>query len=273
MKHFFVITNESKDKDFKVTSQISEYIRKNGGVALHGQASEMPDDTQAALVLGGDGTLLQAARELFERDIPLIGVNLGTLGFMAEVELTQLERALDALLTDAFTIEKRMMLDGVLADLAEENCSSISHALNDIVVTRKGNLCVLPFDVYVNGQFLATYQADGILIATPTGSTGYNMSAGGPIANPEAELILLTPICPHTLSHSSIILSEHDEIEIVLGEGREGSLEALISFDGANEMTIKSGYRLKVKKSMQYTRLLRISQAGFLENLHRKMSR
>lgn len=273
MKQFFVITNETKDKDYSVTEKICTYLTSHGGVVSHGKADEVSDGTEAILVLGGDGTLLQAARDTFEKDIPLIGVNLGTLGFMAEVELAQLEKALDALLKDEFSVEKRMMLDGELMDENGNTVYEGAHALNDIVVTRQGGLCILPFDVYVNGQFLTTYHADGILISTPTGSTGYNMSAGGPIANPAAELILLTPICPHTLSHSSIILSEHDQIEIVLGEGREGVLSALVSFDGADAKTMQSGMRLAISRSQSYTNLLRISKAGFLENLHRKMSR
>jgi NAD+ kinase len=148
-----------------------------------------------------------------------------------------------------------------------------AHALNDVVVARQGGLKILPYDVYVNGQYLTRYQADGVIIATPTGSTGYNMSAGGPIVEPEAKLILLTPICPHTLSPRSIILSAEDTIEILIGYGRNGEvLEASVNFDGSAEHILQSGDCIRVSQSGQTTSLATIRQSGFLENLHRKMN-
>ena len=176
-----------------------------------------------------------------ELDIPLIGVNLGTLGYLAEVESSHLEVALKQLTEDDFTCEKRMMLWGkFLPDGAEEGTSEIkNYALNDIAITRKGSLQVLCFHIYVNEQYLCTYHADGVLLSTPTGSTGYNLSAGGPIVEPSAEFILLTPICPHTLNSRSIILSSEDVVEIVIPKGREGHVQCLeVNFDGSYNMTV-----------------------------------
>jgi NAD+ kinase len=276
MKYFYVITNELKDPAFEVTHQIQTLLHKKGAVCVVcTECDAIPNETECILVLGGDGTLLRAARDTVGKNIPLIGVNLGTLGFMAEVEKQHLEAALDALLENRFTLKERMMLVGCIpiheADGKEKLLKA--HALNDVVVARQGGLKILPYDVYVNGQYLTRYQADGVIIATPTGSTGYNMSAGGPIVEPEAKLILLTPICPHTLSPRSIILSAEDTIEILIGYGRNGEvLEASVNFDGSAEHILQSGDCIRVSQSGQTTSLATIRQSGFLENLHRKMN-
>lgn len=272
MKHFYMITNENKDRELKTTKEIQALFVKKGAECIVGtECGEIPYNTECILVLGGDGTLLQAARDTFEKDIPLIGVNLGTLGFMAEVELQHIEEAVDILIHEDVKLETRMMLDGSVHVTASKG-EVVLHALNDIVVTRQGSLCILSFDVYVNGQFLTRYQADGVIIATPTGSTGYNMSAGGPIAQPEAELLLLTPICPHSLSTRSIILSATDTVEIRISHGRNGEVQkACVNFDGSVGIELSSGDRITVKKSEQTTKFAKIRQSGFLENLQRKM--
>lgn len=285
MKHFFVITNEKKDTGLQTTLFIQSYLSKHGAVCeLSTEHDEVTEGTQCILVLGGDGTLLQAARDTFGRNIPLIGVNLGTVGFMAEVEKNHIKEALDALIADQFTVEERMMLDGSFPlhrqdTLSEPGAKEYAqyemmeaHALNDIVLTRQGGLKVLTYEVFVNGQFLNQYHADGVIISTPTGSTGYNMSAGGPIVEPKAKLLLLTPICPHTLSPRSIILAAEDQIEIKIGYGRNGEeQEAFVNFDGSVAHRLTTGDVIRVSQSRQITYLLRISQAGFLENLHNKM--
>ena len=271
MKHFYMITNEMKDPDLKTSKRIKEYLLKKGAECiLNTESGVITEKTECILVLGGDGTLLQAAIDTFAGNIPLIGVNLGTVGFLAEVEKQHIEAALDILLEDKFRIEERMMLDGVINS---DGTKLLAHALNDVVVTRKGSLRVLNYEVYVNGQFLNQYHADGVIISTPTGSTGYNMSAGGPIVEPKAKLIVLTPICPHTLSPRSIILSAEDEIEIKIGPGRNGEeQEAEVNFDGSVVESVKTGDAILVSQSKQITCLVRINQSGFLETLHRKMS-
>jgi len=289
MKQFYIITNDKKDEGLQTTREIKEYLISKGvSCVLRSEQSDVPKDTECILVLGGDGTLLQAARDTFSLEIPLIGVNLGTLGFMAEVEKQHIKEALDALVADTYTIEKRMMLDGALyyeqrdgeesvfdeMEQSKENDNQIcqAHALNDVVVTRQGTLKILTYDVYVNGQFLNRYHADGVIIATPTGSTGYSMSAGGPIVEPEAKLIVLTPICPHTLSPRSIILSPEDQVEICITLGRRGEVqEAAVAFDGSESYKLVTGDRIVVKQSEKVTPLARINQTGFLETLHAKM--
>ena len=143
-------------------------------------------DVDCAVVIGGDGTLILAARELLQREVPILGVNMGTLGYLTEVEVQNLFPALDQLLEGSYTVENRMMLSGTVKDFRTDV------AFNDIVVTRSENLHIVRLNLYVNGVYLTSYQADGLIISTPTGSTAYNLSAGGPIVEPTASLILFS---------------------------------------------------------------------------------
>lgn len=282
MKHFFLIANQAKDPEEIYTRRIVAYLQAHGAQItcvdeekLLEQTKADPDEAECALVLGGDGTLLQAARDMLGRNIPLIGINLGTLGYLAEVELANLEEALDKLLEDEYIREERMMLAGRIhrGEAELEGAEEENYALNDIVISRCGSLQILKFHIYVNGQFLNTYSADGMIVATPTGSTGYNMSAGGPIVEPGARLLLLTPICPHTLNTRSIVLSAEDEIVIEIPEGRDGheqSVEA--NFDGSHKVTLKTGERIEISKAVKTTGILKLNTESFLTVLHKKMS-
>lgn len=230
----------------------------------------LPVDADCMIVLGGDGTMLQAARDIKKRHIPLIGVNLGTLGYMTEIEPASLEEALEQLIQGDYDMESRMMLNGraIFRDGHEEE----GWALNDIVISRSGSLQIIKFNIYVNGQFLNDYNADGVIVTTPTGSTGYNLSAGGPIVEPKARLIMLTPICPHTLNKRSIILSPEDVIEIVIPEGREGQEQVVeASFDGGSKVVLRTGDSIRIVKSEKTTEIIKLNQVSFLEVLHKKM--
>ncbi len=280
MKRFYLITNRMKDAELTITNRIREELRNQGAdCTVHVQegsdgcgytdSRKIPADCECIIVLGGDGTLLEAARDTVDLDIPLIGVNLGTLGYLAEVDRENLSTALSRLCKDDYTIERRMMLEGQIT--GESECRR-SYALNDIVVSRSGSLQMLHFHILVNGHFLKGYSADGIIVSTPTGSTGYNMSAGGPIVEPSAKLMMITPVCPHTLNTRSIVLSPDDEIEIVLLPARDGRIQHVeADFDGAHGMALAAGERMKIVRSERTTAIVKLSDAGFLEVLHRKM--
>ena len=212
-----------------------------------------------------------AAGDLMEQEIPLLGVNLGTLGYLAEVEIGNIETALDKLLRDEYTREARMMLSGGV--FREGRNVVHDFALNDIVISRCGSLQILHFHIYVNGRFLNGYGADGMIVATPTGSTGYNMSAGGPIVEPGASLLLLTPICPHTLNTRSIVLAPDDEVVIEIPEGRENCVQKVeASFDGSHRVILQTGDKIVIKKASKTTEILKLNTESFLEVLHKKMS-
>ncbi len=278
MKHFLIYTNYHKDPQGRVTEQIAEYLKEKGqkvtqvtkpdGTVMC--AEDIPVDAFCMLVLGGDGTMLRAARDTKHVDIPLIGVNLGTLGYMTEIEISSLDEALDKLIADEFQMISRMMLDGCV--YGEEGLKRKERALNDIVISRCGSLQINKVRVYVNGKFLKDYDADGIIVTTPTGSTGYNLSAGGPIVDPKAQMIMITPICPHTLNARSIIFSAEDMVEIEILAGKEGQIQKMeASFDGANVVPMKSGDRIQIVKSEKTTEIIHINQVNFLEILHEKM--
>lgn len=255
----------------QTTKKIQDFLEKNGKqCSVHfADATEIPDDTDCILVLGGDGTLLQAAHDIIDKDIPLLGVNLGRLGYLAEIEQSGLDAVLPKLLEGQFEIEPRMMIEGsVFRDggIVEEG-----YALNDVIVTRSVNFQIIHYHIFVNGQFLNSYYADGIIISTPTGSTGYNLSAGGPIVEPQAKLLLLTPICPHTLGSRSIVLSAEDCVEVEIAAGKDGGRQQVeVNFDGSRRVALYTGDRIVVKRSEKETKIMKISSVSFLETLHKK---
>ena len=279
MQHFYLITNESKDKDLKTTGELEKMLKENGGkvtTLLRKSGKEgltdlsVPEDTDCIIVLGGDGTLLKASVDTMDLDIPLLGINLGTMGFMAEVERGEISEAVKALSEGRYSIEERMMLDGELC--TDDGEKKEFHALNDIVLTRTGSLKIVSFDIYVNGQLLSTYSADGVIISTPTGSTGYNMSAGGPIVSPRAKLLLLTPICPHAITAKSIVLSDSDEISVEVGLGHNGERQEVeCNFDGSPSLSLFTGDRVRIKRSERVTKFVRLKDEGFLKLLHKKL--
>lgn len=295
MEHFYIIVNSHKDSHLEKTTYIKKYLEtKNKKCTVQVRdadleqpfmnSSKIPEDVDCVLVLGGDGTLLQAARDLIDRDIPLLGVNLGTLGYLAEVEEIGLESALNRLIAGEYEVEKRMMITGKLIRGAyheelhhQNNIRSYdlreSYALNDISITRCGSLQIIKFNLYVNGQFLSSYCADGVIVATPTGSTGYNLSAGGPIVEPKAELLVVTPICPHALNKRSMILAPADIVEIEVAPGREDSVQQVeVNFDGSHKISLYTGDRVRIEKAAKTTEIIKLSNVSFLEVLHKKMS-
>lgn len=285
MEKFTIITNSVKDKNRSVTNKIADYLlshkkecmvleaeeRRENQPYYYTDVSQISDDMECVIVLGGDGTLLQAARDVVDREIPLFGINLGTLGYLAEIEQHNIYPALDRLMSDRFTIERRMMLSGVILRNGQEIARDV--ALNDIVISREGPLRVVRFHNYVNDTFLNTYKADGIIISTPTGSTGYSLSAGGPIISPNASMLLMTPLAPHALNTRSIVFSPEDVITVEVGEGRDGSVEqGMAYFDGAASVPMVTGDNIRISKSKKDTRIIKINNISFLETLRNKMS-
>lgn len=272
MKHFLIYTNQIKDKDFTVTEKIKKFLEAKGQkVTLFSEGQDQNASEDIMLVLGGDGTVLQAVRDTRTKHIPLIGINLGTLGFLTQIEPSGLEEALQRLIDGDYTTEDRMMIQGQI--FFEDGTQKEGFALNDIVITRNGPLQILKLKIYVNGKFLHEYNADGVIVTTPTGSTGYSLSAGGPLIEPEAKLLMLTPICPHTLNQRSIIFSADDVIEIEIPEGRDGLKQSVsASFDGVTTNDLSAGDRIRVMKSDQNVEFIQIKQENFLEVLNRKMS-
>ncbi len=289
MKYFYLIANPSKKGTAQAARQIAGYLEARGAVcqgsaqekrregAAYGYTDQrrIPKETQCVITLGGDGTLIQAARDLVELQIPVIGINMGTLGYLTQVAQGEaVAPMLNALLEDNFLLEKRMMLEGTVIGegktaLLREEKRGI--ALNDIVLTRRDVMQVLKFQVYVNGELLTEYTADGMIVATPTGSTAYNLSAGGPIVKPGAKLIVLTPICPHSINSRSIILSHKDTVGIRILEN-VGQKQMAV-FDGDQAVSLDSTEVLEIRESGSYTTLIQLKDVPFLVNIREKLTR
>ena len=273
MKKFGIVTNEIKDPNMEVTNRICSYLKSKDAsfvVLKDVRNLETEEDVECMLVLGGDGTMLQAADGMAGKNIPMIGVNLGTLGFLSEVELDNLEEALEQLICDEYSFDERIMLQGHIE--GRDSVKELSPALNDISITRCGSLQIISLKISVNGQFLCRWNADGIIISTPTGSTGYNMSAGGPIVEPGANLIVLTPICAHTLNARSIVLKAEDCVEIEIDSGHNGTiLQVEANSDGNERISMKTGDKIIISKAKNTTKIIKLSKVSFLEILHKKM--
>lgn len=283
---FYVISNYQKDPELETAGFIRDYLESKGkkciiqekeegalpGNYKYTDAKKIPEDVEAVLVLGGDGTLLQAARDLVDRALPLLGINMGTLGYLAEIEHKNIQSALEQLIEGTYSVDQRMMIRGVAWHQDRKMLSDI--ALNDIVITRNGRLRVVDFNVYVDGVFLTSYTADGIIISTPTGSTGYNLSVGGPIVAPQASLMLLTAIAPHTLNSRPIVLPEDVEVMIEIGSSHSTDVDgAEATFDGDTSVKLNSGDKIVIAKAQQKTRMIKTKNTSFLEILREKMNK
>lgn len=274
MKRFLIVANMMKDEKLTVAEQVKQYLEAKGG---SGQIVENADgipvncDAECAIVLGGDGTMLRASKHLAPQGIPMIGINLGTVGFLAEVEPSNIEQSLDCLLEDKFLVEERMKLDGTIYHNGEELMHAT--ALNDIAISRAGYSRIICFKILVNGELLDVYEADGVVIATPTGSTAYNLSAGGPVVSPKANLILVTPVSPHSLTTKCVVFSAEDEIEIEIIKKRKSQQEeALATFDGEEYTELEPEDRICIRREDNPTKLIKIAQKSFYEVLRSKLS-
>lgn len=275
MKSFYLIVNPTRNEGSEAAQEIESFLKSKGcSVCTHvtlesdnddryTDADEIPKDTECILVLGGDGTIIQAASDLKDVSLPIFGINTGRLGYLTDVEKDGAIPALEALIRDDYTVDERMMITGRV----ESGSKSLftESALNDIVVHRKGDMRIVEYDVYVNKKFLKTYRADGIIVCTPTGSTAYSLSAGGPIVEPGSKLFIITPICPHTLNSRSVVLSAEDEIYI---ETKVSGIA--VSFDGRRTQDVPGHGGVRIVKSDRVTQIARVGDDSFLNVLHNK---
>ena len=284
MERFFIITNMKKDPDRMFTKMLKGFLELNGRKCIEilpeeykGKkrlSIEMDPKTDCLLVIGGDGSVLRAAHLVLGTGVPVLGINLGTLGYLAEVEKNNWQEMIGLLLKGNYEIEPRMMLEGRMVERngVTVNEDRILHGLNEAVV-RSSALRVINFNVYVDGHLLNNLDADGIIISTATGSTAYNMSAGGPLVEPKAQLLLLTPICAHTLNTRSVVLSAEDSIVIEMAKNtRNEKILAEAAFDGGSSFSLGYGDRIEIKRSDEVTNLVKLSTRSFLSTLHKKMS-
>lgn len=222
----------------------------------------------AAVVLGGDGSIIDASNKLLDAEIPIIGINFGHIGYLAEIEINEIE-LLDSLVKGNYTIDERMMLDAEVITRSGKVRAS-STVLNDIVLSNGPVARLLTFDIYCGNIKIQTCRADGIIAATPTGSTAYSLSAGGPVLEPSLDCLCLTPICPHTLTSRPVIF-RGDSVICLSGICSKGS-SVYVTADGRDVIALNEGDMVSIKRSVHTTKLLRIKDNGFLGILHSKLS-
>ncbi len=234
-----------------------------------GSLPELPETAEGLdllITLGGDGTLLRGARFAGSVGAPVFGVNLGRLGFLTSVTVEHLEGALAQISTGDFVLDVRMALE--VQPVHPEGSSTSYYALNDAVLHKGGLVRVVPLRIWVDDEEVGLYRADGVIIATPTGSTAYSLSAGGPILDPRVDAIVITPICPHTLAVRPLVLPPSSEITIQIDAPAE---EIVLSMDGQVSSTLKPGDRVVVRKAKQPVRLVRLPNQSFFSLLRRKI--
>ncbi|MFQ5431257.1 MAG: NAD(+)/NADH kinase [Nitrospinota bacterium] len=217
------------------------------------------------IVLGGDGTLLGAARLATAESLPLLGINLGSLGFITEVAFDEIEESLDKLISGDYTIEERMMADLKISNAKDSGSNT---ALNDIFFSRKSTMKMIELSISVNGHHVSAYRADGLIISTPTGSTAYALSAGGPILYPLLDSLLICPICPHTLTNRPIVIPGDSIIDIDFAAGQEGIIATL---DGQVYIDINENDRLTVGRSDRVTRFIKVPDRTHYDTLRSKL--
>lgn len=286
MKRFCIITNSDKQENRQIVDRAVSYLEERGGVCVvlenrmeetggirHFTAvKDVPADVECAIVLGGDGTMIQAAIDLVHCDVPILGVNTGTLGFLTEVECQNLEEALDRLLQDDYATEHRIMLKETEKFKGEDSRTSC-YALNDMVITKQGECRLITIKVFQGEELIDVYRADGLIVSTPTGSTGYNLSAGGPVLVPGLQATVVTPICAHSLNKRSLLMDAGDRITLEIGQTKEAGEDlAVLSADGRYVGDLRTGDRLAIEVPHATTEFIKLSGKSFYEKMRQKLN-
>jgi len=230
------------------------------------QKPKLPPLVDLMIVLGGDGTLLSVARLIENRDVPILGVNLGGLGFLTEVTLDEIFLTLEKIFKAEYTPDTRLMLRAQVFRQGERVVAS--SCLNDTVISKGVLARMIRMEVSINDQFVTSLRGDGLILATPTGSTAYSLSAGGPIINPMVEALVFTPICPHTLAHRPIVIPSSATIQVAIKSREDG---AMVTFDGQVGFTLRPDDVIEVKASEHKITLIRAPQKNYYEILREKL--
>lgn len=230
-------------------------------------AEEIPSRAEMVVVLGGDGTLISTARTIGGRAIPILGVNLGSLGFLTEIALDELYPALEKCLVGNYRASERLMLQAVVERCDEEIASNL--VLNDVVINKGALARIVDLKTKVNGHELTTFKADGLIISTPTGSTGYSLSAGGPIVNPSMNCIVITPICPHTLTNRPLVIDDAADVSVTVKSLDDEDI--YLTLDGQVGVELKSGDIIRVRRAVHTTRLVMSDERDYFAVLRAKL--
>ncbi len=226
---------------------------------------EQPMDM--ALSIGGDGTLLGNCRRVYRKNVPVCGVNIGTLGFLADIELAELEGKLEKIMRGEYYLEERMVISGFVESEGKGE-RFLGHALNDIVVTKGGAARMLQLGLTVDGFRVMDYKADGLIVSTATGSTAYSLSAGGPLINPKVKVLLMTPICPHTFNARPMVMDENDEIKIDIAALHR---DIIVTFDGQESFHLLPGDAVIVRRAPLPAKIVKFDDKNYYQTIRTKL--
>ncbi len=279
MKNFLILTKEDSPRMESFIREIITFLNDNGAkgqsAVLRKEDASRPievfDGCECIITVGGDGTMIRAAVRTVEAQVPLIGINKGHLGYLCDLDQTSYRQALKRLIEGDYDVEERMLLEGrVVSEDGSPKSGSIV-AVNDIVITSHNGLQVVHLSVDVNGERLTSFNGDGIIFATPTGSTAYNLSTGGPIVDPKTSLILMTPLNAHVVGMRSIVLDDTAMISARVTRRNQDELNAAAAFDGTTSIMLKDGDMVQVKRSGKTVKFVRLSRINFLDRIRSKL--
>lgn len=280
MKSVAIILNTKKHEGIRVGRELITWLEDRhvlvmaeheGALAL-GAPRISRDETELAkadfaLIIGGDGTLLRASRFLAPAGVPMLPLRFGQFGFLSDIEPKDAKAALEAVLKEEVQIRERMMLKAEV--FRDRKCISKSHALNDMVIAKGPLSRLLRIATHVSGEYISSYAADGLIVATPTGSTAYSLSAGGPVVTPDLKVILITPICPHTLNVRSLIISSEQSVEVVVESEPESVV--MLTVDGQLGVPLEPGDRVHLSEAPFKSKIVSIGSASFFEKMQKRL--
>jgi len=254
---------EKKENRVLVTNWLGNRIHRHDLVADKSETGEISD---LVISLGGDGTLCRAARDFAPYEVPLLGINFGGLGFLTEIPISRYRQGLNKILADDYRTEKRLMLEANL--IRNKKKIETCLALNDVVISKRGIPRIINLKTFVGGEFITTYSADGLVISTPTGSTAYSLSTGGPVVHPNLGVVILSPICAHTLAVRPLVIPETDEIDVIV---EPSSGKTLLTIDGQVVYDLEEEDIIRVKKASSQATLIRLKEKFFFRMLQTKL--
>lgn len=279
MKNFFILTKEDSESTRNFISSVTEFIRENGGDACTGtllrkaslEPLKVPENTDCILTIGGDGTMIRAAMRTISAKVPILGLNKGHIGYLCDLDDSNYKDALLRLFDNDYEVEERMLLSGRVLSADGTPKSELRHALNDIVLTSRNGLQVVHLNIDVNGERLSSFNGDGVIFATPTGSTAYNLSAGGPIVEPKTNLILMSPLNAHLVGQRSIVLDASAKIRATVTKRNQEELNSAVAFDGSISIGLNDGDSVEIVRSSETVRFIKLAQINFLDRIREKL--
>ncbi|WP_027340048.1 NAD(+)/NADH kinase [Halonatronum saccharophilum] len=280
MNRIGLIANINKSQAIWAVKKVCELLDDKGEEYILDKASaylldreveslayeELINHVDLVIVFGGDGTFLKAARTFVKNKVPILGINLGQLGFLTDIEIDKLEEGLDKLLAKEYIIEDRMILEGVV--IRQGKVINKAIAINDLVITKGPFSRIINLETYIDNQYVTTYPGDGLIIACPTGSTAYSLSAGGPIVNPKMKSLIITPICPHTLYSRSIVTTVDEEIKVSVDADHN---EVMLTVDGQDSFSLLSKDIIKIGKSDLVAKMIKLEGYNFYKILRNRL--